>query len=263
MARHVLLVLLGLQGLAFTSFGNGPKTAPRSRTALRADCWQVLDLEPGASRDEVKKAFRAKIRTAHPDAGGSAQQFAEVRSAYQAALAEAGTGASKSGTGSSAKPGWSIHDFFRWRRQQVQQEKAEWEQDANFQNHWWASAEQRQQQKQQAQSIDEEQQTKPQGRRAREGATWKRRPRTVEAPQPSFQEDESVQEWNTFLSQRDKPKAQAPKKMPRRKDPVITHRAIATKEGDMRVPVYRSKNGRCYYVSPLTHKEVTVPSVLS
>ena len=26
--------------------------------------------------------------------------------------------------------------------------------------------------------------------------------RTVEAPQPSFQEDESVQEWNTFLSQR-------------------------------------------------------------
>ena len=42
------------------------------------DPWAVLELDRGASRDAVKRAFREKIRKAHPDAGGSAREFNEA-----------------------------------------------------------------------------------------------------------------------------------------------------------------------------------------
>ncbi|CAL1167235.1 unnamed protein product [Cladocopium goreaui] len=259
------------------SFVNGAhrQVAPRSVLLAARDPWAVLELTPGASRDDVKKAFREKIRKAHPDAGGTAKEFKEVREAYQAALNEAGTGTT-SGPGSTGPKGstrgWSISDFYRWRREQVNKQKVEWDKDAaGSGHHWWSSAEQRAEQKEQARAMDEEPQ--PRGR-PRDGAGARSERRTekrakekrTRSSRERF-EDDSVREWNDFLSKRGRPvkektsvATRATRRSEKIKDPVVTHRSIATMEGDVRVPVFRSRSGRCYYVSPLTNREVTVPS---
>lgn len=51
----------------------------------------ALGLEPSATPDEVKQAFRAKARLLHPDLGGDATQFDELRSHYNEALRVATT----------------------------------------------------------------------------------------------------------------------------------------------------------------------------
>jgi len=45
--------------------------------------YEALGLEPGASSDEVKAAYRAKAKEHHPDAGGNAEAFKEVQEAYE------------------------------------------------------------------------------------------------------------------------------------------------------------------------------------
>ena len=49
----------------------------------RPEDYRVLGLEPGASRDEVKAAYREKARELHPDRGGDADAFSRVNEAYQ------------------------------------------------------------------------------------------------------------------------------------------------------------------------------------
>ena len=46
--------------------------APADRSA---DPWAVLGLEPGASPEEVAKAWRALATRHHPDAGGDPEHF--------------------------------------------------------------------------------------------------------------------------------------------------------------------------------------------
>jgi len=58
----------------------------RSRRALAQDdprtrAFAVLGLPVGASRAEIEKAFRAKIKRAHPDHGGSVEQAAALNQA--------------------------------------------------------------------------------------------------------------------------------------------------------------------------------------
>eukprot|EP00435_Cladocopium_sp_Y103_P070181 s185_g34.t1 len=277
--RQFLACLLAGVGQSFVN-GAHRRVAPRSVLLATRDPWAVLELTPGASRDDVKKAFREKIRKAHPDAGGTAKEFKEVREAYQAALNEAGTGPT-SGPGPAGPKGstrgWSISDFYRWRREQVNKQKVEWDKDAaGSGHHWWSSAEQRAEQKQQARSMDEEPQPRGRPRDAgAKGANGARSERKTErrakekrtrSSRERF-EDDSVREWNDFLSKRQSPvkerasfATRAARRSEKIKDPVVTHRSIATMEGDVRVPVFRSRTGRCYYVSPLTNKEVTVPS---
>ena len=47
---------------------------------------EVLGVSPSATADEIKKAFRAKAKTAHPDVGGSHDRMAALEAAKQAAL---------------------------------------------------------------------------------------------------------------------------------------------------------------------------------
>lgn len=48
------------------------------------DCYEVLGLKPGASIDEIKKAFRQVSKDGiHPDAGGTAAQFRIVQGCYE------------------------------------------------------------------------------------------------------------------------------------------------------------------------------------
>lgn len=44
----------------------------------------VLGVRPGASHDDVVAAYRAAAKRSHPDAGGSPEEFRQVREAYLA-----------------------------------------------------------------------------------------------------------------------------------------------------------------------------------
>jgi hypothetical protein len=51
---------------------------------------QHLGLEPGASRDAIEAAYRERARTAHPDGGGTEDEFRKLESAKEIALASVG-----------------------------------------------------------------------------------------------------------------------------------------------------------------------------
>ena len=47
------------------------------------EAYRRLDLEPGADQEAVRRAYRRKVKTVHPDReGGDEQSFREVRRAY-------------------------------------------------------------------------------------------------------------------------------------------------------------------------------------
>lgn len=49
-----------------------------------ASPFDVLGLDPGADADEIERAYRRKVKDAHPDHGGSTERFQRVRRAYEA-----------------------------------------------------------------------------------------------------------------------------------------------------------------------------------
>jgi hypothetical protein len=53
----------------------------------RASVWSILGLEPRATVEEIKRAFRKRALETHPDRGGDAEAFRTVRRAYDQALA--------------------------------------------------------------------------------------------------------------------------------------------------------------------------------
>jgi hypothetical protein len=58
-----------------------PEVAPNPVTTAFAE----LDLAPEASPDEVKSAYRTKIKDAHPDHGGTTEEFKRLQEAYATA----------------------------------------------------------------------------------------------------------------------------------------------------------------------------------
>lgn len=44
--------------------------------------FDVLGIEPGATEEELERAYRRRVKEAHPDQGGSASEFLLVRAAY-------------------------------------------------------------------------------------------------------------------------------------------------------------------------------------
>jgi len=61
-----------------------PTAKPKPPSTERAlSSWEVLGLAPGASLDEVKRAFRRRAQETHPDHGGEAEAFRAVRRAYE------------------------------------------------------------------------------------------------------------------------------------------------------------------------------------
>ena len=45
--------------------------------------WDVLGIEPDANAAEIVRAYRKRVKEAHPDQGGSTREFNRVRSAYE------------------------------------------------------------------------------------------------------------------------------------------------------------------------------------
>ncbi len=64
---------------------NGGTGATRpTRGPTRAEAYRALDLEPGASADEVKRAYRSKVKEVHPDTdSGDEESFKRVNRAYE------------------------------------------------------------------------------------------------------------------------------------------------------------------------------------
>jgi hypothetical protein len=50
-------------------------------------CWEVLEVSPDATEQQILDAYRRKAREAHPDAGGSSEAFVQVTQAKDIALA--------------------------------------------------------------------------------------------------------------------------------------------------------------------------------
>ena len=44
--------------------------------------YETLNVDPSASKDDVKSAYHKKVKAEHPDAGGNEEQFKEITRAY-------------------------------------------------------------------------------------------------------------------------------------------------------------------------------------
>jgi hypothetical protein len=64
--------------------GTDPGRPPRDSGPTRREAYETLDLDPGASEDAVRRAYRAKVKEVHPDAdGGDEERFKRVNRAYE------------------------------------------------------------------------------------------------------------------------------------------------------------------------------------
>lgn len=50
--------------------------------------WEILKVKPDASRETIEAAFKAQAKAQHPDKGGSAPAFAQLKEAYEQAMAQ-------------------------------------------------------------------------------------------------------------------------------------------------------------------------------
>jgi hypothetical protein len=68
---------------AFSAF----EALPPPGGTVTLSCWDVLGLQPGASKSDVTTAYRRQARTAHPDQGGTREEWDRLQAAYEQALA--------------------------------------------------------------------------------------------------------------------------------------------------------------------------------
>ncbi|MEZ3145080.1 J domain-containing protein [Halobaculum sp. MBLA0143] len=62
--------------------GRGPGTAGSTGMPAR-EAYDTLDLSPDASNEEVKSAYRDRVKEVHPDSGGDEEAFKRVNRAYE------------------------------------------------------------------------------------------------------------------------------------------------------------------------------------
>ena len=71
---------------AFAAF----EALPPPGAPVQASCWDILGLEPGADATTIKAAWRKRMKTSHPDQGGTREEFEQVQRAYEQAMGIAG-----------------------------------------------------------------------------------------------------------------------------------------------------------------------------
>ncbi len=57
------------------------------KPANLAEAFEILNLRPPATRDDIRRAYRTQARVAHPDRGGSHAAMVRLNAAYELALA--------------------------------------------------------------------------------------------------------------------------------------------------------------------------------
>jgi len=50
---------------------------------MNVDYYEVLEVDSLATKDEIRKSYILKSKTAHPDVGGSAEEFSQINEAYK------------------------------------------------------------------------------------------------------------------------------------------------------------------------------------
>lgn len=83
----------GTLALVRASFQGFKALPPPPGTPARRPWREVLGIRPGAetsSAEDIERFYRARAKIAHPDAGGSAEAFAELQRAREEALREIG-----------------------------------------------------------------------------------------------------------------------------------------------------------------------------
>jgi len=257
-------------------------TAPSGATP-----WSVLGLSRDAPRDEVKRAFRERIRLAHPDRGGSAELFQQVHWAYKTMLgkpaappaANQAQATSSSAWSRGAPAGWgvqdSVKDFYEARKEQVRQERQGWEQHADWhsQGDWrqrWPGYHQRRQdedarrREEAAERIRVEDELERVLRiEAEDRVAAARRTRGGNAGREF---NSNVNKWDWFEADprgqerqaTDKAQSQHPGTMPEGTT-IVGYRWMVTLNGSERVPVFQASGGDRYYFSPISQRKVKVP----
>lgn len=271
-----------------TSRRAAARTAPAQSSTDPADALRLLGLKKGAEVKEVRQAFRAAARYAHPDVGGDPAAFQQLRHAYGVALAAAegrplaaaAAGAAPARPTSQApsstpepspeprKPAPTLEDFMQWRREQ-QPRRAE-QQRVRGEARLEASRDRQA-------SASRSGQRRAGTWRARAGGTSPTRACVKrilkEAPHPEAREAwrrelemEGIPQ--SHMAAKKKKRAQASPstatensraKPPSADAQVVGHRVVRARVGDVKVPVYQADDGARYYVSPLTSRRVTIP----
>jgi curved DNA-binding protein CbpA len=67
----------------------GCQSRPASMTGAFVDPYAVLGVPRDATPAAIRRAYRAKARRAHPDGGGSAEYFEQVKAAYDTLIDDA------------------------------------------------------------------------------------------------------------------------------------------------------------------------------
>eukprot|EP00931_Biecheleriopsis_adriatica_P069248 TRINITY_DN43107_c0_g1_i1.p1 TRINITY_DN43107_c0_g1~~TRINITY_DN43107_c0_g1_i1.p1 ORF type:complete len:305 (+),score=56.18 TRINITY_DN43107_c0_g1_i1:47-961(+) len=245
------------------------RRCPRGCTARRAqaqakeaDPWAVLGLRPGADRSEVRRAFRDKVRGAHPDVGGDPETFRCLKVAYSQAMDSFQADApsvplqrSRRAPPSSEedvehtpkKRSTSLEDFFQWRREQGPRREAR-----------------RQEERKQRRRV---QQAGSESRIPTQSRVWDERQKmkaalqeakTPEARRAWLREFESDLLGQSFRAAQTEASGSEKRSEPA-PDLHVGHRTVRSSSGNTRVPVYQDANGTRYYVSPLTSKRVKIP----
>jgi len=65
---------------------HAPRAARASREPSPVSLWQVLGVEPKATVEQIRAAFRQRALVTHPDHGGDPEAFRALHRAYQEAL---------------------------------------------------------------------------------------------------------------------------------------------------------------------------------
>ena len=60
----------------------GPRRPSEQSGPSRREAYRILGLDPGADEGRVKRAYRERVKTVHPDRGGDETEFRRVKSAY-------------------------------------------------------------------------------------------------------------------------------------------------------------------------------------
>jgi hypothetical protein len=81
LAKLVLSQLSLEREIAYHNF-IGAKLIEIEMMGALTDLYAVLDVPRDADRAAIRRAYRAKARRAHPDGGGSPQNFAQIKTAY-------------------------------------------------------------------------------------------------------------------------------------------------------------------------------------
>lgn len=60
------------------------------KLGYETEWYQVLGVNPNATREEIKNAFRSLARMYHPDVGGEPEQFRKIKKAYDQGMEQNG-----------------------------------------------------------------------------------------------------------------------------------------------------------------------------